>query len=80
MFNEAEVKKQLMKLEFDMNVKLKKMELEERSKLEKEKEKHADKRTEMQVEGNKEKKDQSFESKGNDVLGKGIDMSRFGPR
>ena len=80
MFNEAEVKKQLMQLEFDMNIKLKKMELEERSKLEKEKEQHADKRTQMQVEGSKEKKDQNFESKGNDVLGKGIDLSRFGPR
>ena len=34
----------------------------------------------MQVEATKEKQTKGFESKGNDVLGKGIDMSRFGPR
>jgi methylphosphotriester-DNA--protein-cysteine methyltransferase len=81
MFNEAEVKKQLMKLEFDMSMRMKKMELDERSKLERKKEQHADGRTQVQVAAkiNGDKK-QAFESKGNDVLGKGIDMSRFGPR
>ena len=81
MFNEAEVKKQLMKLEFDMSMRMKKMELDERSKLETKKEQHADGRAQIQVDAkiNKDKK-QAFESKGNDVLGKGIDMSRFGPR
>jgi hypothetical protein len=81
MFAEAETKKQLMKLEFDMNMQMKKMELEERSKLEREKERHADTRTRIQTAAKTDgDKNQAFESKGNDVLGKGIDMSRFGPR
>ena len=37
----------------------------------------SEKQTEMQVGAKKEK---PFESKGNDVLVKGIDLSRFSPR
>jgi len=77
MFAEAEVKKQLMELEFKMNMKLKESENVERANIEKEKINSSEKQTKMQVEAKKEK---PFESKGNDVLGKGIDMSRFGPR
>ena len=77
MLAEAEIKKQLMKLEFDMNMKLKGSENKERSKLERQKIQSSEKQTKMQTEAKKEK---PFESKGNDVLGKGIDTSRFGPR
>ena len=74
MLAEAEIKKQLMMLEFDMNVKLKDMELKNQQKLASKKEDGATKRTAMQS------KQKPFESKGNDVLNKSIDMSRFGPR
>ena len=74
MLAEAEIKKQLMMLEFDMNVKLKEMELKNQQDLASKKEAGANQRTAMQ---NKQK---PFESKGNDVLNKSIDMSRFGPR
>jgi len=77
MFAEAEVKKQLMHLEFEMNMKLKEAESKERAKLESQKMQSSEKQTSMQVGAKQEK---PFESKGNDVLGKGIDMSRFGPR
>ena len=77
MLAEAEIKKQLMHLEFEMNMKLKDSENKERTKLERQKMNSSEKQTEMQVAAKKEK---PFESKGNDVLGKGIDMSRFGPR
>jgi len=77
MFAEAEVKKQLMHLEFEMNMKLKEAENKERAKLESQKMQSSEKQTSMQVGAKQEK---PFESKGNDVLGKGIDMSRFGPR
>ena len=74
MLAEAEIKKQLMMLEFDMNVKLKDMELKNQQMLADKKEEGATKRTAMQS------KQKPFESKGNDVLTKSIDMSRFGPR
>ena len=77
MLAEAEVKKQLMYLEFEMNMKLKEAENKERAKLESQKMQSSEKQTSMQVGAKQEK---PFESKGNDVLGKGIDMSRFGPR
>ena len=77
MFAEAEVKKQLMHLEFEMNMRLKEAESKERAKLESQKMQSSEKQTSMQVGAKQEK---PFESKGNDVLGKGIDMSRFGPR
>ena len=74
MMAEAEVKKQLMMLEYEMNVKLKQMELKNQQTLADKKEDGATKRTAMQS------KQKPFESKGNDVLNKSIDMSRFGPR
>jgi len=77
MLAEAEIKKQLMQLEFDYNIQLKSAESGERAKLEQQKMRSSEKQTSMQVGAKKEK---PFESKGNDVLGKGIDMSRFGPR
>jgi hypothetical protein len=77
MLAEAEVKKQLMQLEFDYNMQLKNTENRERAKLEQQKMNSSERQTSMQVGAKKEK---PFESKGNDVLGKGVDMSRFGPR
>ena len=77
MLAEAEIKKQLMQLEFDYNMKLKSLENNQRARLEKQKMKSSEKQTEMQVAAISEK---PFESKGNDVLNKSIDMSRFGPR
>jgi len=74
MMAEAEVKKQLMMLEYEMNVKLKEMELKNQQELASKKEAGANQRTAMQS------KQKPFESKGNDVLNKSIDMSRFGPR
>jgi len=74
MLAEAEVKKQLMMLEYEMNVKLKEMELKNQQQLADKKESGANQRTAMQS------KQKPFESKGNDVLNKSIDMSRFGPR
>ena len=77
MLAEAEIKKQLMQLEFDYNMKLKSLENNQRARLEKQKMQSSEKQTEMQVAAKSEK---PFESKGNDVLNKSIDMSRFGPR
>ena len=83
---EARTKRELMQFEYDLNVKLKAMELDAQKQL-------VDKQGQTQKEvadkkisvstiagppaTNKPKK--SFESKGNDVLG-GIDLSRFEPR
>ena len=58
-------------------VDLKNTENRERAKLEQQKMNSSERQTSMQVGAKKEK---PFESKGNDVLGKGVDMSRFGPR
>jgi len=74
MMAEAEVKKQLMMLEYEMNVRLKEMELKNQQEIANKKEDGANQRTAMQS------KQKPFESKGNDVLNKSIDMSRFGPR
>ncbi len=83
---EARTKRELMQFEYDLNVKLKALELEAQKELAEKQNKTqkdiADKKTSVSgIAGppktNKPKK--SFESKGNDVLG-GIDLSRFEPR
>ena len=76
---EAEIKKQLMYLEFDMNMKLKEADNMQKQAIESQKMASSEKQTKMQVDAKKETT-KPFESKGNDVMGKGIDMSRFGPR
>ena len=85
---EKEVKKELMQYEFELNVKLKQMEMNFQKDIAKNN-KDSDERMndkKMQVEekkvGVKEtqaKPSKSFESKGNDVTG-GIDLSRFEPK
>ena len=64
---EAATKRELMQYEFDLNVKLKEMEIEGKKQLDLQK-----------APTNPEPK-KGFESSGNDVLG-GIDLSRFEPR
>jgi len=87
LMTEAEVKKQLMRLEFEMNYQLKQMDVENQKSKEKQKEDRKDERTRIQASQQSELIDQrktgkppkKFESSGNDVLG-GLDMSAFGPR
>ena len=87
LYQEAEVKKQLMELEFQFNMQLKGVEVEGQKTKEKEKEDRKDERTKIQATQQSELIEQrqqelpskSFESSGNDVLD-GLDMSMFGPR
>ncbi len=84
---EADVKKQLMQLEFQFNMQLKDLEVKGRGTVEKEKEDRKDQRTKIQATQQSELIDQrkkdtppkNFESSGNDVMG-GVDLSQFGPR
>ena len=62
MKKEAQLKKELMDHEFEINTKLKRMEMTSKT----EQEDRKDKR--------EEKKDPKFESSGNDVMGQGLDM------
>ena len=87
MMQEAEIKKELMQMEFDFNVQLQQMNMEEVDMKETRKEDRKDQRTKIQATQQSEMIEQrkgstgpkNFESSGNDVLG-GIDMSDFGPR
>ena len=87
LYQEAEIKKQLMQQEFEYNMQLKGTEVGQKSQGEKEKEDRKDRRTKIQASQQSELIDQrknnkppkNFESSGNDILG-GIDMSEFGPR
>ena len=87
MQQEAEIKKQLMQLEFQMNMQLKQAEVEGMKGREKEKEDRKDERTKIQASQQSELIDQrktggspkKFESAGNDILG-GFDLGGFEPR
>ena len=87
LIKEADVKKQLMELEFQFNMQLKDIEVKGKTSVEKEKEDRKDKRTKIQASQQSELIDQrknnkppkNFESSGNDIMG-GIDLSQFGPR
>jgi hypothetical protein len=83
---EAQTKKELMQFEYDLNVKLKELELSAQKELvdkqSETQERIADKKiSTSSIAGppKTEKPKQSFESKGNDVLG-GFDLSRFEPK
>jgi|TARA_B100001093_G_scaffold491001_1_gene530639 hypothetical protein len=65
--SEAQTKRELMQYEFDLNMKLKGMELD------------AKKQIELQKPVSNPEPRKAFESSGNDVLG-GIDLSRFEPK
>ena len=67
LMEEAKVKKNLMQFEFDLNMKLKQMELDNKKEIE------------LQKPPSNPEPKKGFESSGNDVLG-GIDLSRFEPR
>jgi hypothetical protein len=73
--SEAITKKELMQFEFDLNMKLKEMELDAKKEIANGKASLAD----ITGPPSSSKPQKSFESSGNDVLG-GIDLSRFEPR
>jgi len=88
MDQEVQYKKELMQLEFEMNMQLKGMEVESAKGKEKEKEDRKDERTKIQASQQSELIDQrknekppkNFESAGNDILGGGFDLGSFDPR
>ena len=81
-------KKELMQLEFQMNMQLKQLENESVRAKEKEKEDRKDERTRIQAtqqselidQRKSEKPPKNFESAGNDILGGGFDLGAFDPR
>ena len=88
MMKEAQVKKELMNHEFEINMKLKNMELQTIDNKEKQKEDRKDERTRIQASQQSELIDQrksgkppkNFESAGNDILGGGFGLNAFDPR
>ena len=88
MMQEVEHKKELMQLEFQMNMQLKSMEVSGKKSGDKEKEDRKDERTKIQATQQSEMIDQrnsgkppkNFESAGNDILGGGFDLGVFDPR
>jgi len=88
MMQEVQHKKELMQLEFQMNMQLKSMEVEGMKSREKEKEDRKDERTKIQATQQSEmieqrktgKPPKNFESAGNDILGGGFDLGAFDPR
>ena len=81
-------KKELMQLEFEMNMQLKSMEVEATKGKETQKEDRKDERTKIQAsqqselidQRNNQKPPKNFESAGNDILGGGFDLGSFDPK
>ena len=88
MMQEVQHKKELMQLEFQMNMQLKGMEVNGKKTGDKEKEDRKDERTKIQATQQSELIDQrnsgkppkNFESSGNDILGGGFNLGSFDPR
>lgn len=88
MVQEAEIKKQLMDHEFNLNMQLKRAELQTIDSRDKEKEDRKDERTKIQATQQSELIDQrktgkppkNFESSGNDILGGGFGLGAFDPK
>ena len=88
MREEVQMKKELMELEFDYNMRLKGIEVDGMKNREKQKEDRKDERTKIQATQQSEMIDQrksgkppkNFESSGNDILGGGFDLGVFDPR
>tara|TARA_R100000388_G_scaffold87115_1_gene66928 strand:- start:1628 stop:2515 length:888 start_codon:yes stop_codon:yes gene_type:complete len=88
MMQEVEHKKELMNLEFQMNMQLKGMEVEGQKSKEKLKEDRKDERTRIQASQQSELIDQritgkppkKFESAGNDIMGGGFNLGPFDPK
>jgi len=78
---EARTKRELMQFEYDLNVKLKALELQAQKELVEKQNATKEKIAVSKISGPPatEKPKKSFESKGNDVLG-GFDLSRFEPK
>ena len=87
MQQEVAYKKELMQLEFNMNMQLKGVEVDGMKSREKEKEDRKDERTKIQAtqqsemieQRNSGKAPKNFESTGNDILGGGFDLGSFDP-
>ena len=87
MREEVQMKKELMELEFDYNMRLKVIEVDGMKNREKQKEDRKDERTKIQATQQSEMIDQrksgkppkNFESSGNDILGGGFDLGAFEP-
>ena len=85
---EVMYKKELMELEFKMNMRLRQMEVDAQKGKEKQKEDRKDERTRIQAtqqselidQRKSEKAPKNFESAGNDTLGGGFDLETFDPR
>ena len=85
---ETELKKQLMELEFNYNMKLKGMEVDTLKSRDKEKEDRKDGRTKIQAtqqsemidQRDKDKPPKNFESSGNDILSGDFGLGTIGPR
>ena len=89
MQEEAEIKKELMQLEFEINMKLQNRNMEEVNMKETIKENRKDERTKMQAsqqselidQRNNNKPPKKFESTGNDTIGSGdFGLESFGPK
>jgi hypothetical protein len=87
MEQEVQHKKELMQLEFEMNMQLKSIEVDGMKNREKQKEDRKDERTKIQAtqqsemieQRNSGKPPKNFESAGNDILGGGFDLGSFDP-
>ena len=85
---EAQMKKELMNHEFQLNMQLKKMEADTFKAREDNKENRKDERTKIQAtqqselidQRNTQKPPKNFESAGNDILGGGFGLNAFDPR
>ena len=85
---EAQLKKQLMDHEFEINMALKQLEVDGYKARENQKEDRKDERTKIQAsqqsemidQRKKDKPPKNFESAGNDILGGGFDLGAFEPR
>jgi hypothetical protein len=88
MMQEVQHKKELMQMEFEMNMQLRSVDENGVRGREKEKEDRKDERTKIQASQQSELIDQrknekppkNFESAGNDILGGGFDLGSFDPR
>ena len=88
MQQEVAHKKELMQLEFDMNMRLEQMKSQTVSQKDKEKEDRKDQRTKIQAtqqsemidQRNNQKPPKNFESASNDIMGGGFDLGAFDPR
>ena len=88
MVQEAEIKKQLMAIEFDYNIKLRQADIQSSDQKEVQKEDRKDERTRIQAsqqsemidQRNNQKPPKNFESAGNDTLGGGFNLDSFDPR